>query len=484
MGWLEVDKEGLRKLLQRKGHAFILYELLQNAWDQEVSEVSVKCIYNEEKASAELTVVDDDPEGFKDLAHSYTLFAESKKKIDPTKRGRFNLGEKFVLSVCTEAKLVSTKGTVYFGDVGERTETKESIEKGSIFEALIPMSKKEFNTLCREVKKLIPPQGIKTTFNGELLSHKRTLVAEFEEKLQTEIADVDGILKKVTRKTKVKIYEVLDGEKASIYEMGIPVVETGDKYHVDVQQKVPLNFNRDNVTPAYLRMLRTCVFNQTFDQVKKTEANDSWVREATSNKKCSDEAITKAMDLRYGKKRVVHDPSDPEATKIAQSKGYTLVPGRSLNKQEWANAKSAGAVKPASVVTPSNSTVKLSGGTGNIKITKDMTKVADFAKMLAKELFNENITVAFARSRKRFAAAYGNNNLTFNVSRLGKKWFTEIDEKVIALIIHEFGHHYCSNHLSSKYYDALCDLGAKLAVLGLRKPELFQKVTYYAIAKE
>ena len=31
------------------------------------------------------------------------------------------------------------------------------------------------------------------------------------------------------------------------------------------------------------------------------------------------------------------------------------------------------------------------------------------------------------------------------------------------LLIHELGHHYCSNHLSSDYYDALTKLGAKLA---------------------
>jgi hypothetical protein len=32
--------------------------------------------------------------------------------------------------------------------------------------------------------------------------------------------------------------------------MGIPVVETGDRWHVDVAQKVPLNFDRDNLPPA------------------------------------------------------------------------------------------------------------------------------------------------------------------------------------------------------------------------------------------
>lgn len=39
-----------------------------------------------------LTVVDDAPLGFANLSHAYTIFAESKKKGDPGKRGRFNMG--------------------------------------------------------------------------------------------------------------------------------------------------------------------------------------------------------------------------------------------------------------------------------------------------------------------------------------------------------------------------------------------------------
>ena len=42
-------------------------------------------------------------------------------------------------------------------------------------------------------------------------------------------------------------------------------------------------------------------------------------------------------------------------------------------------------------------------------------------------------------------------------------------ERVNDLLIHEYGHHYASDHLSSKYHDALTDLGAKLTRAALER---------------
>jgi hypothetical protein len=43
---------------------------------------------------------DNAPDGYRNLDDAHTLFASSTKKADPTKRGRFNAGEKFVLVMC------------------------------------------------------------------------------------------------------------------------------------------------------------------------------------------------------------------------------------------------------------------------------------------------------------------------------------------------------------------------------------------------
>ena len=60
----------------------------------------------------------------------------------------------------------------------------------------------------------------------------------------------------------------------SLYEMGLPIVETGDKWHVSVGQKVPLNRDRNNVRPAFLRAVRTLVLNEMHERLTEEDAND------------------------------------------------------------------------------------------------------------------------------------------------------------------------------------------------------------------
>ena len=42
---------------------------------------------------------------------------------------------------------------------------------------------------------------------------------------------------------------------------------------------------------------------------------------------------------------------------------------------------------------------------------------------------------------------------------------------VVNCYIHEFGHEYSGDHLSSDYHEALCRLGAGLKKLALERPE-------------
>jgi hypothetical protein len=100
-----------------------------------------------------------------------------------------------------------------------------------------------------------------------------------------------------------------------------------------------------------------------------------------------------------------------------------------------------------------------------------MERVKQYAQALAKLVLNSNITVTFADDRGWFpAAVYGpSGQLIFNVAQLGKGWFdlaskpeSENRERINRLLIHEWGHHYESDHLSSEYHEALCQIGAKL----------------------
>jgi hypothetical protein len=85
------------------------------------------------------------------------------------------------------------------------------------------------------------------------------------------------------------------------------------------------------------------------------------------------------------------------------------------------------------------------------------------------------VDVKILNTTNSFAACYGKGNLDFNVRALSKKWFDLKNNlaAVLDLIIHEFAHHYESNHLDEKYYDALSNLGGRMTVLALRRPDIF-----------
>ena len=257
-----------------------------------------------------------------------------------------------VLAVCESASISTTKGTVVFDpDEGRIEKPRQKRQRGSVFQGRIKMTREEYPQVCDYLRSLLLPKDVIVTFNGDRLLPRKSL-HKCEASLETLMADENGVMRSRVRKTTVSIYEPLGGEVPSLYEMGLPVVETGDKWHVNIGQKVPLNRDRNNVKPAFLRTVRTLVLNEMNDRLTHEDANDVWVRQASSDPACSETAIKKVLDLRFGEKRAAYDPTDPEANKTWVSKGGTLVYGSMLNGQEWNNAKEAGAIEPAGHLCP------------------------------------------------------------------------------------------------------------------------------------
>jgi hypothetical protein len=319
---------------------------------QDVTEVCIQVEPVRGRALARLVVEDDDPAGFSDLAHAYTLFAESEKKSQPHKRGRFNLGEKLVLAMCAEASIETTTGTVVFDEAGRRHYPRRKRERGSKFEGLLRMTRDELSDVENAVQLLIPPSRIRTTFNEvELLP--RTPIAVIEATLPTELADGEGYLRATRRRTFARVHEAVEGESARLFELGIPVVETDDQWDVDIQQKIPLNTDRDNVTPAYLREVRALVLNHMHAHLDEKTARDGWVSQALESPDINAGAVGSVLTSRYGDKRVIADPSDPEGTKLAVSRGYAVIQSGSFSRRQWQAIRASGAALPAGQVTPS-----------------------------------------------------------------------------------------------------------------------------------
>lgn len=473
--WFEVDKAGLKNIQLRRGIAKAVVELVSNALDAPgTQEIVVHVIRSQAtqkkngKPLYTLKVVDDSPDGFVDLREAWTLFAPSRKIDDPTKRGRFNLGEKLVLSLCDVAVIESTTGSVCFDERGRTVSKKSNRTQGTEFTASIYMTDEEAEETRTLLRQLIIPSDCALAVDGNIVQQPEC-VHEFTVTLPTEISDEEGVLRRTQRQTKVMLFEP-GPSGAWLYELGVPVVELPDeRWGVNVEQKVPLNAERDNVTPAYLKKLRTVVLDNAFDLLSEADAAEPWVEQALED--ANPAAVQATITKRFGEKRAIFDPSDPEASARLVSEGYTILHGRSLSSGAWSAVKRAEAAIPAGQIAPTNF-ARFSADGAEMAIepsrwTPGMTLLANYAQEFARVLLRKHIEVKFFSSVKlNWAACYGPGGpLCFNIGRLGRKFVDKPEQHAVdKLLLHEFAHEYESNHLSTEYHEAICDLGAKMRI--------------------
>jgi hypothetical protein len=263
--------------------------------------------------------------------------------------------------------------------------------------------------------------------------------------------------------------------------------------------------DRDNVTPAYLRDVRTIVVNALHDKLDEADAASTFVNEALADENASPEAVKTALDLKYGPKRFIHDPSDPEANMNLVSQGYVGIHGAQLTKSQWANVKKHDAqnTRPGGQIAPTKKALFSADGDDvwvpREKWTAAMTAVAEYTRRISQALLDAPVTVSILSDVKLgYAACFGDQGFVFNLGRVGHRFFNACYEalehegvvqldaqskpihrfaptvELNTLIIHELGHHYEPNHLDERYHEALCKLGGRMTQLALTQPELFR----------
>jgi hypothetical protein len=414
-----------------------------------------------------LIVVDDSPEGFRDLTDSFVMFKNSYKKAEPEKRGAFNCGEKFVLALCDEAMITSTSGRVSFSAAGrQRSRTKRLV--GTEFHAILRLTIAEWQEMGRAAAKLIPP--VATWFNDELIP-TRSEVHQWGATLQTVKADGEGNLRPTSRQTTITLYNVLEGETAMLYEMGIPVVEIDCKYHVSIGQKVPLNVDRDNVVPSYLKTVLCEVLNHADHDLTPEDANSPWVRTAAADPRCAPAAITKVLDLRFGEKRVSFDMNDVGSNHEAASQDWIVIPGGSMSAGEWENARKANAVVPAGQRFPTNHEGKVPDKVyDRSEWTAEMLAYAVFVERVSPALVDRKVTLRYIEDRQMVCGQFFETYFMVNLAKHNPaNWQANIE-----LALHELSHSVVKSnaHLCHEFYDTVGKLGAKLAILLAKQPEL------------
>lgn len=483
--WIEVDRTGLAQVIADRPTSFLAYELIQNALDERgVSKIKVSFKW-ESRGRHRLTVSDDAPDGYHDIRHAWTLYAPSKKKADPTLRGRFNSGCKMVLALALDAKVVSTKAAVAFDAERGRRTLRERTQVGTYFSGLFRLTHHEVDEITLAMSRLLLPDGVELVVTrdddpvGTYTSRKP--LRSFEAALPTVVADDEGVLRRSSRKARVDVHRCPASEQPTLHEMGIPVVELGEgmPYHVDVQQRVPLNQDRDNVTPAYARKLHVAVLNETSEELDEEEATAAWVTEAISHPDATPRAVGDVVTKRYGEERVAYDPSDPEANKLAMSQGYTVVHGASLPRKAWDNVRRDEVMLPAGKVTPSPKVASSIDGVPPLddhELAIVWREAREWALKLWPLIDSGSLRVdVYEDDGLPFKACFGNRTLGLNVASMRGEfdaWHEDNYAPMLALLIHEFAHHWSGDHLSAEYHRALCRIGATFALAPAPQPEV------------
>lgn len=475
MSWFEVDAEGYRKAIIGRGLSRLLMENVSNAFDANCKMLDVIIKRKARSRLCEVTF-EDDGEGFSDIRLAYTFFADTDRRADPTKRGRFTVGEKNVLVMTSKAVIESRNKRLTFDKKGRHKGTLRRPRQGTLVKVLVRMSIDDEQSVLEKLKQVHVPSGVTYRVNGSpVLSPVpiKSFVATFDTPTRTK----DGSIRIRSRATEVRLYQGTlsdSGTGGYLYELGIPVQAIACGYDVDIQQKIPLGQERNMVSDRFLQNIYAEVLNAVIDELPEDHAPDAWTKLAVEDSRCRSDTVAKLAKKRFGDEAVLWS-SDTGANERAVGEGYQLISRGTLSEGERERFEEAG-LKHSSEVFGA-----IPGLPENVEPTPAMLNIAEFAKALAREIIERDISVGFYSLRGAdYGAEYEDGQLHFNVANLGKAWFEKgITHQVVGLIVHEFGHdraHDPDYTHGRVYQQRESELVGKLALLARDKPDRYEEI--------
>lgn len=437
-----VSHEGMRELHVAREPWQLVKELVQNVWDEapEATRCNVE-IRSHPTERAVIIRVEDDGPGFQDITDAWTLLKHTPKRYDPNKRGRFNMGEKELISVALEATVETVGHTVEFPRMGSRAVHPNRRERGTVIKAVMPWVPETAPVLVQRLSRF-RPTDCRLIVNGKEVP-RREPVAIRSATLRTVLQSPgDDRMRETRRRTEIHILNPAEEGQYWLYEMGIPIQPITTPWDLDVQQKVPMPPNRDTVSEAYLTDIYAEVLNEAHLFMEKEQFGSQWVKQAVEDPRVDDTAIRSTVTGRYGD-RVLLTSNDPDANMRAVEEGYELVNPRSLSETERTRFR-----KDAGVQTTRQALGIMPSDPEDVD-PENVPWHAQFTEWVLEQAAHCEIypTVEFIRDHNaRILAtctpATIRPVLQFNVALLEPKFFAPPYGRVeqLEIVIHELGH--------------------------------------------
>ena len=328
-----VSHLGMRELHENRPPWQLVKELIQNSWDEapEATVCTVEITVRSNENATLVTVTDDGP-GFNDISDAWTLMKHTAKRQQPTKRGRFNMGEKEIVSVALEAEVETVGHTVTFPRMGSRVVSPNQRAKGTRIAALMPWNQEQADGLVAKLATFRPTDCRLVVNKVEVV--QREPISIRSTILNTVLQEGPGQpMRPTRRRTDIHILTRHNPAESWLYEMGIPIQPIGTPWDVDVMQKIPMPPNRDTVSESYLSDIYAEVLNAEHEIMEPDQFGEQWVKQAVEDPRTESPAIISTVAGRYGSKVLLTSP-DADANMKAAEDDYELVNPRSLSKIE------------------------------------------------------------------------------------------------------------------------------------------------------
>ena len=462
-----VDTQGMRQLHEGRRPEQLVKELIQNAFDEDTRKCAVQVTVENEGVRI---IVEDDGPGFRDIRDAYTLMGDTPKRMDPEARGRFNMGEKEVLSVAEWAIVETAGSTVKFPESGGRTVSTNRRKKGTRITAMMPWDAEKAQQLIEGLSGFRPPESTRYTINGETVFRQNTIRVH-SATLDTVIQSAPGQpMRQSRRKTNIHILDP-QGGVSRIFEMGIPIQEIELPYSVDIMQKVPMPPNRDTVSESYLQRIYAETLNAMHNFLSDESFGENWIRAAVEHRAISEEAVKRVIRGRYGRKVVT--ASNKDANMRATDAGYQVLQTSSLGKEELKNMRDLGGLQTA---------YTLFGKTNDenpdlLEPGEIQKRFAQWVKKLGK-MAGKQVTPVFIHDEasKEIASctmSTQNPEMRFNTYHLDMEFFKGRGYEQLDLILHELGHAEMDGEMSHgpNWGEACCRTAAKIALSMAKQTE-------------
>lgn len=290
---LVADVEGFRTQNADRPPEHLVRELVQNALDEDgAMNLDITVTYHGPRKGTTVVVKDDSPEGVRDIKLLFTLWL-SDKEDSPTKRGRMGRGLKELVSMAdlTIIRTCSQDALVFKRKKGGKwTRTNKPRlgrpERGTEVSAFVRgWGEKAAKQIVAFLQRVRAPGRLTMRVNGVQVA-PFVAAEKFNVELPTVMYEVvvngERVARDRTRECSVECFTPPPGEKAFVYEMGIPVEECDSPVSIDVGQRVILRERRDTLTDSYRRELFAKVLSQRITTMSDESLRDNSVLTAAA----------------------------------------------------------------------------------------------------------------------------------------------------------------------------------------------------------